>query len=57
MAYSIGQAALILDVAVPTLKNWERRGLVPKPRRSPTNHRRYTEVDIAGIREFLKKRR
>jgi MerR family transcriptional regulator/heat shock protein HspR len=47
--YSIGSAARILGIAVPTLRMYERMGLI-LPNKSAGNQRLYSEADIDRIR-------
>ena len=47
---SIGQLALLLGVAVITLRRWDRSGQLPCATRTPGGHRRY---DLAGARRLL----
>lgn len=47
--YSIGEAADILGVSVPTLRLYEREGLI-LPRRKSSRHRLYSETDLERIR-------
>lgn len=47
--YSIGEAADILGLSVPTLRLYEREGLI-LPIRKESKHRLYTEADIRRIR-------
>ena len=53
MTYSIGEVAKMLNVSTQSLYKWEQQGFIPKPRRTPTNHRRYSSEDIKAIKEFL----
>ena len=56
MLYSIKEASKILEVSTVSLRHWERQGFIPKPYRTPTNLRRYSEDDIRAIMGFLKAR-
>ncbi len=47
--YSIGEAADLLGVSVPTLRLYEREGLV-LPIRKSSRHRRYSASDLNRIR-------
>ena len=47
--YSIGEAADILGVSVPTLRLYERAGLILPVRRN-SKHRVYTETDLDRVR-------
>jgi MerR family transcriptional regulator/heat shock protein HspR len=48
-SYSISEAADILCLSVPTLRMYEREGLVI-PSRRPSGHRAYTEEQLERIR-------
>lgn len=56
MLYSIGQVAGLVDVSAQTLRVWESKGLIPKPHRTATNHRRYTGEDVEAIKKYLNRR-
>ena len=56
MTYSIGQVARMLELSTQSIRNWERQELIPKPSRSLTNRRKYTEDDIEAIREYLEEK-
>jgi MerR family mercuric resistance operon transcriptional regulator len=47
---TIGQSARLSKVGVPTLRFYERAGLLPKPMRSASNYRLYPDEVIARIR-------
>lgn len=48
--YSIKEAAEMLDVCPDTIKYWERKNLIPPPKRNPkNNYRIYTLEDIKLI--------
>src|SRR5260370_42192055 len=53
MALTIGQVAEAADVNVQTIRYYERRGLFPTPRRTPTGYRQYAEEAVARLR-FIK---
>lgn len=53
MAFSIGQVADAADVNVQTIRYYERRGLFPAPRRTPSGYRQYGEDAVARLR-FIK---
>jgi DNA-binding transcriptional MerR regulator len=56
--YDLEEACNELDISVKTYKAWEKRGLIPKVRRSPvTGYRVLTDEDIIGIRKFVEKRK
>ena len=47
--HTIGEAADLLAVSVPTLRLYEREGLIIPARRT-SRHRRYTEADLDHVR-------
>lgn len=47
--YSISEAADILCISIPTLRMYEREGLVI-PSRRPSGHRAYSETELERIR-------
>lgn len=47
--YTIGEAADVLQVSVPTIRMYEREGLII-PFRKGSRHRRFTAADIERIR-------
>ncbi|MBM2846426.1 MAG: MerR family transcriptional regulator [Bacteroidetes bacterium] len=49
MFYSIGEAADILGVSIPTIRMYEREGLII-PNRRRSKHRRFSEGDLERIR-------
>ena len=53
MALTISQVARAADVNVQTIRYYERRGLFPTPRRTPTGYRQYTNDAVARLR-FIK---
>lgn len=53
MALTIGQVAEAAEVNVQTIRYYERRGLFPKPRRTPSGYRQYAEDAVGRIR-FIK---
>lgn len=53
MALTIGQVATAADVNVQTIRYYERRGLFPTPRRTPSGYRQYAEDAVARLR-FIK---
>lgn len=50
-SYSISEAADILCISVPTLRMYEREGLVIPSRRA-SGHRVYTEAQLGRIRSY-----
>src|SRR2546428_13535685 len=53
MPLTIGQVASAADVNVQTIRSYERRGLVPTPRRTASGYRQYTDDAVARLR-FIK---
>jgi Hg(II)-responsive transcriptional regulator len=53
MPLTISQVATAADVNVQTIRYYERRGLVPTPRRTPSGYRQYAEDSVARLR-FIK---
>jgi len=51
--YTIGQLAGEAGVNLATVRYYERRGLLPKPPRTPSGHRQYVDEDLKRIR-FIK---
>lgn len=47
--YTMGALARRTGVPSDTIRSWERRYGFPKPRRTDTNRRRYSERDIASV--------
>lgn len=47
--FPIGTLARRADVNVQTVRYYERIGLFPKPTRTPSGYRRYTEADLARL--------
>lgn len=50
MSLSIGEAVARSGVAEATLRMWERRYGFPRPERTPSGHRRYSEHDVELVR-------
>lgn len=48
--YTIREVAEMLDLPLPTLRYWESRFTVIRPRRTSTGRRLYTSADIEKIR-------
>src|SRR5690348_10400105 len=53
MALTIGQVATAADVNIQTIRYYERRGLFPTPRRTPSGYRQYADDAVARLR-FIK---
>src|SRR5882724_5869781 len=53
MTLTIGQVAKAANVNVETLRYYGRRGLVPKPPRSPSLYRHYPEDTVPRV-QFVK---
>ena len=52
--YSISEVAAILGISDKTLRRWEAKGSI-NPLRTLGNQRRYSEIDIAILKQRLKK--
>jgi Hg(II)-responsive transcriptional regulator len=50
----IGEAAAAASVTVQTLRYYERRGLLDKPKRQPSGYRAYTDETVRIVR-FIKR--
>ena len=50
----IGKLAKSAGVKADTVRFYERAGMLPKPQRSPTGYRIYSERDLAQL-QFIKK--
>jgi DNA-binding transcriptional MerR regulator len=50
---TVGAVAERLSVSVQSLRRWESEKLIPRPSRTLTDHRFYTEADLEAIRKFL----
>jgi len=46
----IGQVASAADVTIDTVRFYERRGVLPEPRRRPSGYREYTDSAVERIR-------
>lgn len=53
MPLTISQVATAADVNVQTVRYYERRGLFPAPRRTPSGYRQYADEAVARLR-FIK---
>lgn len=54
--YTMGALAERAGIPPDTLRSWERRYGFPRPQRTPTNRRLYSDQDIAAIRWILEER-
>jgi len=54
--YSIQEVSQLLGLRPATLRAWERRFGVPRPRRAGNGYRRYSPADIAVLRELMARR-
>ncbi len=54
--YKIKGLADRLGVSVITVKNWEKKGLIPKAKRSVFNWREHSEEDAARIERLVKEK-
>jgi Hg(II)-responsive transcriptional regulator len=52
--FTVGQLAKRTDINIETVRYYERRRLLPKPMRSESSYRQYTENDVARIM-FIKR--
>lgn len=57
VSFTINEVAKMLRVSRESLRNWESQGVIPKPKRRPTNQREYTDADIEAIKNYLNKRK
>lgn len=46
---SIGEAAILIGVSVPTLRRWEKLGKFVSNFRTFGNHRRYKRIDVLSL--------
>src|ERR1700744_3189391 len=53
---SISEVSRRTGIPVAGLRNWEQRYGLPRPKRSPTGQRRYTEADCDLLTEVLRRR-
>src|SRR5229473_2876164 len=53
MPLTISKVATAADVNIQTIRYYERRGLIPTPRRTPAGYRQYAEEAVARLR-FIK---
>lgn len=50
MTHSIGAIARLTDISIATVRFYERRGLVPEPKRNAYGHRQYDSSHVARIK-------
>lgn len=50
--YTIGEVAAIMGVSTHTVRAWERRHGMVRPRRDETSHRRYRDEDVEVLRNL-----
>ena len=57
MSYTIGEVAKILNLTVPTIRFYDKEGLLPYLQRNNGNARRFSEKDVEFLRiiKVLKK--
>lgn len=48
-SFTIGRLARKANVNIETVRYYERRGLLPKPVRTESGYRQYTETDVARL--------
>jgi len=53
-SFTIGRVAEQADVGIDTIRFYERRGLLPKPRRTASGYRLYSEDTIRRL-DFIRK--
>lgn len=51
--YRINAVAEMTGVPAPTLRAWERRYGIPRPGRSESSYRLYSDADVADVRQLL----
>ena len=49
-AMTVGQTARLAEVGIPTMRFYERAGLLPKPERTGANYRIYPDETVVRIR-------
>jgi MerR family mercuric resistance operon transcriptional regulator len=52
--FSVGQLAKEAKVNIETIRYYERRGLLPEPKRRESGYREYSEDDVSRI-QFIKR--
>lgn len=53
LKYGINEAARNLGISVDSLREWERQGTIPKAKRTPGGHRRYSDTDLDRINNIM----
>ena len=54
--YNVQEVANMLGIYKGTIKNYEEKGIFPKPRRNPINHyREYASHDVDILKRILLK--
>jgi PAS domain-containing protein len=56
VAFAVGEVAAMLGISAHTIRAWERRYLVVRPRRTPSGQRRYTTDDVELLRQIKHER-
>lgn len=55
--YEIGTVARALGVSPEVIRAWERRKMIPPPRRTASGKRLFTDDDVAAMRRAREARR
>ncbi len=50
MSYSIGEVAKMLDLTVPTLRYYDKEGLLPLLERTESGIRKFNDIDIESLK-------
>lgn len=50
MSYSIGQVSKMLNLSVPTLRYYDKEGLLPLLERTETGIRKFNDIDIESLK-------
>lgn len=50
MSYSIGEVAKMLDLSVPTLRYYDKEGLLPLLERTESGIRKFEDIDIENLK-------
>jgi DNA-binding transcriptional MerR regulator len=56
-SYTIGPTARRAQISDPTLRSWEREGLIPAPDRSSDGRRQFSELQVEFICDLARRRR